>query len=268
MIELAWPDLPGSGLRNRAAAVTIGVFDGVHTGHQVLLSTIMGNPGLLPVVVTFERHPAEVLAPGTFSGLIMSLAQKREAFLRLGVGVLVQIDFSLEFSRLSGPEFLQTLMSSFDLRFAGIGHDFRCGHEMTMEGEEVKSFLVAGGVRVNLVQAVRAETGIVSSTRIRESVRTGKLDVAHRLLGRPFTLDVSGETVEHDGPEVRIPLDSRGLLPASRQIVPPPGKYRAAVASGATEEQTTIAIDDNSLRLPLAPGSRIRYIVLQENRVF
>lgn len=267
MIEIAWSDLGASEFKNRPAAMTIGVFDGVHTGHQALFSSITDDPKLLPVVVTFQRHPAEILAVGSFPGLIMSHAQKREALRLAGIAVVVLIDFSLEFSRLSGPDFLQTLLDSFDLRFAGIGHDFRCGHQMAMDGEAVRKFLGSSGVRVTLEDAVSDGAGIISSTRIRRNVRAGKLDAAGRLLGRPFSLDVSREKVEQDGPQKWITLDDRGLLPESRQILPPPGKYLAEVESEHAVEQMMVSVGENSLRLPLAPESRIRYIVLQENRV-
>ena len=266
MIEIAWSDLPDSELCRRPAAMTIGVFDGLHRGHRSLLSSVTRDPELLPVVVTFERHPAAILAPGCFPGFIMSLAQKRRALQSSGIGAVVLIDFSLEFSRMSGSDFLQVLIDSFDLRFAGIGHDFHCGHEPSMDGEAVRSFLENKGVRVDLVEAIRDDAAIVSSTQIRQFVRTGRLAMAERLLGRPFVLDVSGETIERDGPMVWISLDARGLLPESRQILPPPGRYTATIETEHAEKRVTVTIDENSVRLPLAANTGIRYIVLQENR--
>ncbi|MCK4516772.1 MAG: hypothetical protein KAU31_16035, partial [Spirochaetaceae bacterium] len=184
-----------------------------------------------------------------------------------GIAVVVQIDFSLEFSRLSGADFLQTLLDSFDLRFAGIGYDFRCGHEISMDGEAMQSFLGNQGVRVDLVDPVRDDSAIVSSTQIRRYIRAGRLAMAEQLLGRPFVLDVSGETIEHDGPEQWIALDDRGLLPESRQVLPPPGRYTATVETEHGEDRVRLTIGENSVRLPLAADTRIRYIVLQENRV-
>lgn len=267
MIEIAWSDLPDSEYRQRPAALTIGVFDGLHRGHQSLLSSVTRDPELLPVVVTFQRHPAEILASGGFPGFIMSLAQKRQALKSAGIGVVVLIDFSLEFSRLPGSGFLQALIDSFNLQFAGIGHDFRCGHLMSMDGEAIRSFLGKRGVRVDLVEAVRDETVIVSSTDIRQHIRTGRLGAAERLLGRPFVLDASGETIEQHGPEQRISLDERGLLPESQQILPPPGNYTATVQTERGDKRLTLTIGENSIRLPLAADTRIRYIVLHENRV-
>lgn len=267
MIEIAWSDLPDSGYCQRPAALTIGVFDGLHRGHQSLLSSITRDPELLPVVVTFERHPAEILASGGFPGFIMSLAQKRRALKSAGIGVVVLIDFSLEFSRLPGSGFLEALIDSFNLKFAGIGHDFRCGHLMSMDGEAIRAFLGSSGVSVDLVEAVRDDTVIVSSTDIRRHIKTGKLDVAERLLGRPFVLDVSGETIEHDGSGQLIALDERGLLPESQQILPPPGNYAAIVETEHADKRLTLTIGENSVRLPLAADTWIRYIVLHENRV-
>ena len=267
MIEIAWSDLLNSEFGLRPAAMTIGVFDGLHRGHRSLLSSITNDPELLPVVVTFQRHPAEILASEGFPGFIMSLAQKRRVLMTTGIGVVVLIDFSLEFSRVSGSDFLQTLIDSYDLRFAGIGHDFRCGYQMSMDKEDMRSYLESKGVRVDLVEAVRDRAAIVSSTQIRRHIRAGRLDAAKDLLGRSFALDVSGETIERDGPEIWIPLDDRGLLPESRQILPPPGQYSVIVQTEHGDEREVLTIGENSIRLPLAPDTRIRYIVLQENRV-
>ena len=267
MIEIAWSDLPDSEFRERPAAMTIGVFDGLHRGHRRLLSSITKDPELLSVVVTFHRHPTEILASASFPGFITSLAQKRRALESAGIAVTVQINFSLEFSRLSGADFLQTLLDSFDLRFAGIGYDFRCGHEMSMAGEAMQSFLGNQGVRVDLLEPVRDDSAIVSSTQIRRHIRAGRLAMAERLLGRPFVLDLSGETIERDGSEQWISLDAHGLLPKSRQILPPPGNYTATVETERGEDRVRLTIGENSVRLPLAADTRIRYIVLQEKRV-
>lgn len=264
MIEIEWADLPNSGLCRQPAAMTIGVFDGLHRGHQSLLSSITRDPELLPVVVTFQRHPAAVLAPERFPGFIMSHAQKRDVLKSAGVGVVVLIDFSLEFSRLSGADFLETLTESFDLRFAGIGHDFQCGHGMSMDGGGVRTFLSERGVRVDLMEPVRDDSAIVSSTQIRRHIRGGRFEAAARLLGRPFALDVARETVERDGSEVWITFDARGLLPESQQIVPPAGRYVATIETEHSTEQVTLTIEENSVRMPLAADKRILYIVLQE----
>jgi len=267
MVEMAWSDLPDPEFASKPAAITIGVFDGLHAGHQRLLSSTTRDPALLPVVVTFQRHPTEILAAGSFPGFIMSLAQKRKALRDAGIGVVVLIDFSLEFSRLAASEFLDTLLESFDFRFAGIGHDFRCGHGMAMDGAAMRDYLGPHGVEVELVSAVRHDGPIVSSTLIRDLIRRGELNAANEMLGRPFALDVSGETVERDGDEVWISLDDRGLLPESQQILPPPGEYPAIVEGDGFSTAAPLRIGMNSVRLPLAPGSRIRYIVVQENRV-
>ena len=268
MIEVAWSDLDRSEFRDQRAALTIGVFDGLHKGHLRLLQSITRDQELLSVVVTFQRHPAEILAAGSFPGFIMSLAQKREALKQAGIGLVVLIDFSLEFSRLSGVEFLGRLVETFNLEFAGIGHDFRCGRGVGMDGPAVMEYLSTHGVRVSLVDAYRDGKDIVSSTRIRECITAGKLDTAQRLLGRPFALDLDGETIERDGSEAWISLDERGLLPQSSQILPPPGDYPVQiVACDGSDSHGHLTIGRNSIRLALAPKTRIRYIVLQENRV-
>ena len=267
MVEIAWSDLPDPPFRRKAAALTIGVFDGIHVGHRRLLHGITRDPDLLPIVVTFQRHPAEILASGSFPGFIMSLGQKRQALQAAGVEVAVLIDFSLEFSRLSCPDFLNQLLDSFSVRRGVNGHDFRCGHGVSMMAPAVGDHLRGRGVEVDIVEPVADDGGVVSSTRVRRAVAAGRLDEAHRLLGRPFTLDLTGEALERDGPEAWVALDGRRLLPESKQLVPTPGDYRVEVGDNGVRARTTLKIGENSIRLPLAADSRIRYIVLQENRI-
>lgn len=267
MVEIAWSDLPDPDFKQEPTALTIGVFDGIHVGHQRLLAGVTGTPGQRAVVVTFQRHPTEILALDSFPGFLMSLAQKRHALQQAGVNLSVLIDFSLEFSRLSGPEFLDTLLTSFAVRRAVLGHDFRCGHKMGMDAPAVREYLALHGVAAEIVEPVRDAGVIVSSTGIREAVTAGMLAEAGRLLGRPFTLDITGEVVESDGPESWIELDDRGLLPGSNQILPPPGTYPGTVQTGREMLRVPVTIGKNSIRLPLAADQEIRYIVLQENRL-
>jgi riboflavin kinase/FMN adenylyltransferase len=266
VVEVAWSDLPDPEFRKQPAAITIGVFDGIHVGHRRLLAGITSDPRHLPVVVTFQRHPAEILATGTFPGFIMSLSQKRHLLREAGIGLSVLIDFSLEFSRVSGSEFLGTLVDSFALERAVIGHDFRCGHRMSMDAQAVASFLARHGVAVEIVPPVEDAGGIISSTRVRKAIAAGEFAEAWRMLGRPFTLDATDEQVEWDGPEAWIALDVRGLFPESSQLLPPPGRYRVLVHDGHETVETVATIGENSVRLPLAAKREIRYIVLQENR--
>lgn len=267
MIEIAWSDLENGEYAATPAALTIGVFDGLHRGHQSLLDAIHTENGTMPVVVTFQRHPAEILATGAFPGFIMSLSQKRNALMEAGVAVVVGIDFSLEFSRMSGREFFESLVGAFLLRRVALGHDFRCGHRMSMDGREARKLLEASDVAVTLLDPLEDDGQIISSTRIRSLIRGGRLETAQHLLGRPYSLDVSGETVERDANELYITLDEHDLLPESRQILPPVGEYPALLVCEEFTAHTTLTIGRNSIRLPLAPESRIRYIVLQDNRV-
>ncbi|HKJ86879.1 MAG TPA: hypothetical protein VKA06_12435, partial [Spirochaetia bacterium] len=102
MTEIAWTNL------NRdfalvPSAVTVGVFDGLHLGHQELIRRV-GEPNLNSVVVTFQRHPSEILLHDSIPGFIMSTRQKRHTLEELGVDVSVLIDFTESFRRLPGRD--------------------------------------------------------------------------------------------------------------------------------------------------------------------
>lgn len=271
MIEIAWHELPAALQPDQPVSLTIGVFDGLHLGHRMLIDSITENPEHIPVVVTFVRHPTELLAAGQFPGFIMSATQKMGSLEALGVGVVVLIDFTREFSRTTGEEFLQTLLHSFRIRFAAIGHDFHCGRDMAMDGEAVRNYLRTNGVDVAVLPAREIDGGVVSSTRIRGLIRAGRLAAAARLLGRPYVLDLAGTLRSRDGDAISIPIVD-GLLPGSRQIIPPPGEYVGWFedANGEAEpdhSRVPLTIGEKSVRLPLAADPRIRYIVLQDNRV-
>ena len=282
MTEIAWEDLDGE-YAGRPAALTIGVFDGLHTGHRELISRVV-DTGWLSVVVTFQRHPTEVLLHDTIPGFIMSLGQKRKALRGMGVDLSVLVDFNEQFRLMPGVEFLRALAESFDLRRLVVGHDFRCGYRLDTDVEAIEAFFHATKTDVVEVGPVARGEGPVSSTRIRSLILEGELKAAAALLGRPYALDMLEEQVEIDAGRAYVVVGPGGLLPGSRQLVPPPGRYEVelvnAAADGATRPQAlppgpeplpdgrvTLEIGENSLSWPLVAGETIHYIVIKDRRL-
>ncbi len=270
MTEIAWTNL-NHDFAQKPGAVTIGVFDGVHLGHQELIHRVVGSRWT-SVVVTFQRHPSEALLHDSIPGFIMSSRQKRHTLERLGVDVAVLIDFTESFRRIPGREFLAKLAESFSLRRLVVGHDFRCGYRLDTDIDGIRSFFAGSDVDVVAVDPV-ADGAPVSSTRIRELIVSGDVARAGALLGRPYSLDVANEEVEHDGARSYIVKGERNLLLESRQLLPPPGPYRAEIGTGVSDgelerigSEVTLEIGENSLSWPLAPGATIRYIIIKERR--
>ena len=167
-------------------AVTIGVFDGVHLGHQSLIRHICKPRTLLPTVVTFRENPMKNLNPALFTGDIYNLDQKLELLESLGVKLTVLIDFSAKISKINGRDFIELLLGSQPVTLLALGENFRCGHGRSIGIEEIRSLAKARGVETWVAPVVMDGGQAVSSNRIRQALAAGRLEEAQRMLGRPL----------------------------------------------------------------------------------
>ncbi len=227
MRVLEWNDLARDGLgTGRPAAVTVGVFDGVHSGHRKLLGKVLEAPGELErTVVTFRQNPKLLLHPETFHGAVSTLEQKLESLEETGIGTCVLIDFSGNFSKLTGIEFLTALFRKGGARYLAVGSDFRCGYRLSTDAEGVRSIGASMGVETEIVDPVLYNGRPVSSSRIRRAVQDGRLSDAFAMLGRPYSIDLRGIRPRKHGGAVQFD----GI----RQVLPPPGEYAVQVTNGS-----------------------------------
>lgn len=266
MTEVAWTNLDGEYAR-RPTALTVGVFDGLHAGHRELISRVVESDWL-SVVVTFERHPTEVLLHDTIPGFIMSLRQRRTALRDMGVDLSVLVDFNDRFRLMPGADFLRALAENFDLRRLVVGHDFRCGYRLDTEVDGIRAFF--RGTKTDIVDVGPIKSGeeTVSSTRIRRLVLEGEVAAAANLLGSPYALDVADEAIVLDADRAYVVKGPGGLLPQSRQLVPPCGSYEVELArTSRARRSATLEIGENSLSWPLAAKETIQYIVFKDRRL-
>jgi len=170
-------------------AVTIGVFDGVHKGHQSLIQRICASP-YTPTVVTFKQNPLCTLKPDIFAGDIINLEQKLSFLEALGVQLTVLIDFSPKFSKISGRGFIDLLLNGQTVKLIALGRNFRCGYQLDTGVEEIQSLAGARGLVVWIAPPVMDEGQPVSSSRIRQALAAGRRVEAERLLGRPLGRDL------------------------------------------------------------------------------
>jgi riboflavin kinase/FMN adenylyltransferase len=193
MYVLDWQDLLKGPPAPRPAAMTIGVFDGVHRGHQALIAAISRSNSTLelePTVVTFRKNPRLTFAPERYEGDIFSLPQKLAMFERLGVARTILIDFSHDFSRLSGRDFIGLLHDRGNMAYLVVGAQFRCGYQLDADAAFIKRMNDERGIHTELIEPVLEGNAPVSSSRIRAWVRAGDFATAKIALGRPFAMDL------------------------------------------------------------------------------
>ena len=171
--------------------LTIGSFDGVHLGHQQLVRQLVDQArtaGRPSVVLTFYPHPSVVLRGRKPAFYISTPEEKAELLGELGVDYVITQTFDLELSRVSASDFLDRLQQSLSICSLWVGEDFALGHNR--EGNRMYLEQQAGerGFELHVVPPVKMQGEVVSSTRVREALRSGSVSQAAAYLGRPFTL--------------------------------------------------------------------------------
>ncbi|GIH24282.1 riboflavin biosynthesis protein [Acrocarpospora phusangensis] len=182
-------DVPGDWGRS---VVTIGVFDGVHRGHQQMVARAVAKArelGVAAVAVTFEPHPDEVIRPGSHPPQLTQQRRRTELLGELGVDAVLVLPFTLAFSRMSPDEFVQTALVD-RLHAAGVvvGENFRFGHKAAGDLETLRTLgekydFVAEGV------PLVSDGEAISSTLVRERLAAGDVAAAAQSLGRPHRVE-------------------------------------------------------------------------------
>ena len=209
---------------------TIGVFDGVHLGHQALIGravTLAGERGLPSVVVTFDPHPAEVVRPGSHPAQLTTLRRKAELVEGLGVDVFCVLPFTQELSKLPADEFVhEMLVERLHVSAVVVGENFTFGHRaqgtvglLTSLGQRF-GFSTEGAA---LVTAESADGLTFSSTYIRACIDAGDVRAAGAALGRPHRLE--GIVVRGDRRGHELGFPTANLSTPRFAAVPADGVY-------------------------------------------
>ncbi|MFM2082252.1 MAG: hypothetical protein RL380_943 [Verrucomicrobiota bacterium] len=237
LIHTAHALLPGS----QKVCLAIGVFDGVHLGHQQIIRQTVADArahGSLALVVTFDRHPNAIVAPDKTPPQIYSRPQKLRAIAALGADALLEIPFDQAFSQLTGEQFLRALARDLGkIHSVCVGADFVFGHRRSGNVALLKTLGAELNFTVHGLAAVALDGQTVSSTRIRDAVRAGDFDAAGQMLGRAYSL--AGAVIHGDklGSQLGFPtanLDTAGVL------LPPTGVYAAQVLAGGKNQRAVL----------------------------
>ncbi|RIV40772.1 bifunctional riboflavin kinase/FAD synthetase [Micromonospora radicis] len=211
------------------SVVTIGVFDGVHKGHQATIAHTVARArelGVQSVVVTFDPHPAEVVRPGSHPAVLSEPARKAELIEALGVDVLCVVPFTAEFSRLPAEAFVHdVLVEHLHAALVVVGENFRFGHRAAGDVALLERLGRTFGFAVEGAPLVAEAGTVFSSTYIRSCVDAGDVAAAAAALGRPHRLE--GVVVRGDQRGRELGFPTANLLCHRYAAIPADGIYAA-----------------------------------------
>ena len=250
---------PGS----KKVCLAIGVFDGVHLGHQQIIRQTVADARQhdgLALVVTFDQHPNSIVAPDRVPPLLYSPPQKLRTIASLGSDALLMLRFDRTFSEQTGDRFIRRLAGELG-RIQGIcvGADFIFGHKRSGNVALLKKLGGELGFTVHGVAAVSLDGQAVSSTRIRDAIRAGDFDAASQMLGRTYALAgivVHGDQLGHQLGFPTANLDSTGLL------LPPVGVYAAHANTAGKSFRAVLNIGRRPTLKNLSPELRVEVHLL------
>jgi riboflavin kinase/FMN adenylyltransferase len=197
-------------------ALTIGVFDGVHRGHQMLIEQLRAEAaarGLGSGLVTFHPHPVSVLRPDVAISYLTSLETRVERLRATGLDFVAVVQFTSELAQVSAEDFARVLYEAAGMRLLMVGQDFALGRNREGTVERLAEIGKDVGFEVRPIELLPLEDGPVSSTRVRKALAVGNMREASQLLGRPFAL--RGPVVHGDerGRTLGFPTLNLGLSP-------------------------------------------------------
>lgn len=222
-----------------ASVITVGTFDGVHRGHREVIRTLLdiaGRRHMHPVVVTFDRHPLEVVAPDRAPKLIVTLEERDRLLAQEGVEVVI-LPFDSEVRKMTAAEWMRTLRDRFGMKVLVLGYDNSFGSDgHSLSVDDFKR--IGEGLGIAVVEA-GALPGC-SSSAVRKAVADGDVARAAEILGRPFSMSAIvvhgrqiGRTIGF--PTANIEVPPAGLIPKAgvyaATVTLPNGKSRPAVVN-------------------------------------
>jgi riboflavin kinase/FMN adenylyltransferase len=210
--------------------LAIGVFDGVHLGHQAVVRSLAGRIDAL----TFEPHPLAVIAPDRLPPRLTTLEQKVAYMRAQGTVTVVAVKFDDELRNMEPAQFVDEIARVFpDLREVAIGEGWSFGKNRAGNADRLAALADKHGFTVQAIPPVMLDGAPVSSTRIREAITQRNFDLAHKLLGRSYA--VTGKVIQGDQRGRTIGFPTANVAEVE-QLLPPRGVYacRARIAAHLT----------------------------------
>ncbi|MBC7464066.1 MAG: bifunctional riboflavin kinase/FAD synthetase [Actinobacteria bacterium] len=239
------------------AVVAIGIFDGVHIGHQAILARAeQVSNGRGVIALTFDPHPMQIFAPAKAPTMLVSLERRIELLKQYGADAVVVCDFDKDFAAMSPDDFVsQVLVKHLQISGAVVGENFTYGHKAA---GGVSDLIAAGKVQDFHAEEVALQSsqgGVVSSTRIREAISQGNVELARTLLTRPHRLEGVVVHGEKRGREIGYPTANLGYSTAFNSV-PADGIYAGWLEVEGVRWPAAISIGTN----PTFAGERSRQV--------
>ncbi|HTK65206.1 MAG TPA: bifunctional riboflavin kinase/FAD synthetase [Pseudonocardia sp.] len=232
------------------SVVTVGVFDGVHRGHQQLINravTVARERHLPSVLVTFDPHPTEVLRPGRHPAQLTTLTRRAELVSELGIDAFCVLPFSADLARMSADEFVhEVLVERLHAAAVLVGNNFIFGHGARGDVKMLQQFGRRFGFVAQGVELITDETGngiTYSSTYIRSCIDGGDVAAAAEALGRPHR--VEGVVVRGDQRGREMGFPTANLAPPPFAAIPADGVYAARFVHGERRLPAAVSIGTN-----------------------
>jgi len=230
--------------------LTVGVFDGVHRGHQEIIKKLTADAhenDASAVVLTFDPHPAAVLTGHEIKCL--TLPDERADLLgELGVDVVITERFTRELSAVTAYDFMSRLTRQLGLRRLLIGYDFALGKGREGNAARLTEIGSELGYTVEVVPALSDESGVISSTAIRKLIEVGNVAEAARLLGHPYSLH--GPVIHGDGRGKTINVPTANIAYSHEKMIPAKGIYACWADLNGQRHRAAINIGTNPTFTP------------------
>ncbi|WP_047151289.1 FAD synthetase family protein [Aneurinibacillus tyrosinisolvens] len=241
--------------------ITIGTFDGVHKGHQQLISTVIkeGKKENFPaIVITFDPLPKVFFdnAEPQFVRLTSSCTRAERVAL-LGADILIEYTFDQSFSKISADDFISKILMNLNPQKIFIGKDFKFGYKGLGDFAFLKQAGTKFGFETERLEFINLDSERISSTRVRNAVRHGDIELVTKLMGKQH--EVSGRIIRMmNGIKVF-------LMPDRDIILPPAGEYKVSIGSHNNKYFTKARILDTNKFIEVTLEEGMNHHFFKEN---
>jgi riboflavin kinase / FMN adenylyltransferase len=210
------------------AVVTVGTFDGVHLGHQMVIARLLEKAAamrLTSVIVTFDRHPLTVVRPEHAPPVLTTQPEKQQILAATDADMIQFLPFTAELAEYAPEQFVdEILIARFGMKHLVIGYDHGFGKGRAGDVETLRRIGLERGFTVDVVAPYDIKGEHVSSSRIRSLLLDGDIELANAMLGRPYS--IRGRVVQGEGRGRQLDMPTANLqIDDPQKLLPKPGIY-------------------------------------------